>query len=70
MNLPYSIVQAKDARKTKQNIQKEGVGMSRRESYEQRTEELLNPIMEEYQFELVDVEYVKEGANWYLRANN
>ena len=68
MNLPYSIVQAKDARKTKQNIQKEGVGMSRRESYEQRTEELLNPIMEEYQFELVDVEYVKEGANWYLRA--
>lgn len=68
MNLPYSIVQAKDARKTKQNIQKEGVGMSRRELYEQRTEELLLPIIEKYHFELVDVEYVKEGGNWYLRA--
>lgn len=42
--------------------------MSRREVYEQKTEDLLKPIMEEYQFELVDVEYVKEGGNWYLRA--
>ena len=42
--------------------------MSRKESYEQRTEELLLPIIEECQFELVDVEYVKEGGNWYLRA--
>lgn len=42
--------------------------MSRKETYEQRTEELLLPIIEEYKFELVDVEYVKEGANWYLRA--
>lgn len=42
--------------------------MSRREVYEQKTEDLLKPIMEEYQFELVDVEYVKEGSNWYLRA--
>lgn len=42
--------------------------MSRREFYEQKTEDLLKPIMEEYQFELVDVEYVKEGGNWYLRA--
>lgn len=42
--------------------------MSRKETYEQRTEELLLPIIEEYQFELVDVEYVKEGTNWYLRA--
>ena len=42
--------------------------MSRREMYEQRTEKLLLPIIEEYQFELVDVEYVKEGGNWYLRA--
>lgn len=25
-------------------------------------------MMEEYGFELVDVEYVKEGSNWYLRA--
>ena len=42
--------------------------MTKREIYEQKTEELLNPIMEEYAFELVDVEYVKEGSNWYLRA--
>lgn len=42
--------------------------MSRREIYEQKTEELLKPIIEEYQFELVDVEYVKEGSEWYLRA--
>lgn len=42
--------------------------MSRRESYEQRTEEILIPIVEEYGFELVDVEYVKEGGTWYLRA--
>lgn len=42
--------------------------MSRREIYEQKTEELLQPIIEEYRFELVDVEYVKEGSEWYLRA--
>ena len=34
--------------------------MSKREDYEARTEQLLTPIMEENQFELVDVEYVKE----------
>ena len=38
--------------------------MSKREEYEQRTEKLLLPIVEEYQFELVDVEYVKEAGNW------
>lgn len=32
-----------------------------------RAEELATPIIEENDFELVDVEYVKEGANWYLR---
>ena len=42
--------------------------MSKREEYEQRTEKLLLPIVEEYQFELVDVEYVKEAGSWYLRA--
>ena len=42
--------------------------MSKRETYEQRTEELISPIIEQYQFELVDVEYVKEGGTWYLRA--
>ena len=42
--------------------------MSKREAYEARTEELITPILERMQFELVDVEYVKEGATWYLRA--
>jgi len=56
-------------RKPKQHkIEEEGAAMSRRELYEQKTEELLAPIIDEYQFELVDVEYVKEGGTWYLRA--
>ena len=42
--------------------------MTRHESYEQRTQELLLPIIEEHQFELVDVEFVKEAGTWYLRA--
>ena len=33
-----------------------------------RAEELAAPIIDENDFELVDVEYVKEGANWYLRV--
>lgn len=42
--------------------------MAKHEDYEKRTEELLGPLMEENSFELVDVEYVKEAGNWYLRA--
>lgn len=42
--------------------------MSKRETYEARTEELITPILERMNFELVDVEYVKEGGTWYLRA--
>ena len=42
--------------------------MSKKEIYEQQTEELILPIVEGQGFELVDVEYVKEGGNWYLRA--
>lgn len=42
--------------------------MAKREDYEQKTERLLLPIMERTGFELVDVEYVKEGGNYYLRA--
>lgn len=38
--------------------------MSRREEYEKRAEELLAPIVEQNEFELVDVEYVKEAGNW------
>ena len=42
--------------------------MTKREEYEQKTEQLLLPIIEKNNFELVDVEYVKEAGNWYLRA--
>ena len=34
----------------------------------ERVEELVTPIIDENDFELVDVEYVKDGANWYLRV--
>lgn len=46
---------------------KEAIFLGRREEYEKRTEELALPLVEENNFELVDVEYVKEGSNWYLR---
>lgn len=42
--------------------------MTKREEYEQKTEEILQPIIDANGFELVDVEYVKEGGTWYLRA--
>ena len=42
--------------------------MSKREDYENRTEELLTPIAEVSQVEIYDVEYVKEGSDYYLRA--
>ncbi|MFS0751810.1 ribosome maturation factor RimP [Oceanobacillus sp. 1P07AA] len=32
------------------------------------TEELVTPILEEKNLELVDIEYVKEGKNWFLRV--
>ena len=41
--------------------------MSKRETYEQKTEGLVTPIVLKNSFELVDVEYVKEAGNWYLR---
>ncbi len=41
--------------------------MTKTERYEEETTRLLLPIMEENHFELVDVEYVKEAGNWYLR---
>ncbi|MGC6174901.1 ribosome maturation factor RimP [Lacrimispora sp. 38-1] len=42
--------------------------MAKREEYEAKTESFLMPLMKENDFELVDVEYVKEAGNWYLRA--
>ena len=42
--------------------------MSKRETYESKTEALLVPIVERFGVEIYDVEYVKEGSDWYLRA--
>jgi ribosome maturation factor RimP len=42
--------------------------MAKHEVYEQKTEKLLEPVLQENGFTLYDVEYVKEGSNWYLRA--
>lgn len=42
--------------------------MSQREIFETKTEELLLPIVEKFGVEIYDVEYVKEGSDYYLRA--
>ena len=42
--------------------------MSKRETYEAKSEELLMPIAEANHVEIYDIEYVKEGSDWYLRA--
>lgn len=42
--------------------------MSRREDYEARTEGLLAPVAEANGVSIYDVEYVKEGSDYYLRA--
>ncbi|HLQ70293.1 MAG TPA: ribosome maturation factor RimP [Bacillota bacterium] len=34
----------------------------------QETEKLIMPILKENDMELVDIEYVKEGPNWFLRV--
>ena len=42
--------------------------MSRRETYEQRTEEILVPIAKQCGVLIYDVEFVKEAGENYLRA--
>jgi ribosome maturation factor RimP len=42
--------------------------LSKASEYEARTEALITPILTRLDFELVDVEYVREGSVWYLRA--
>lgn len=39
-----------------------------KKDYEQQTEQLLVPIVEAAGVSIYDVEYVKEGNEWYLRA--
>ena len=42
--------------------------MAKREAIEKRCEQLLEPILAERGFDLWDVEYVKEGKEYYLRV--
>lgn len=42
--------------------------MSKHQDYEQRTEALVTPVLEKYEYELVDVEFVKEAGSWHLRV--
>ena len=42
--------------------------MGRSESYEAKTGQLIQPLIDANNFELVDVEFVKEGSDWYLRV--
>jgi len=39
-----------------------------RQKIEDIVTEMVSPITEKNNFELVDVEFLKEGANWYLRV--
>lgn len=42
--------------------------MAKKDTYEERAEALLVPIAQANGCEIYDVEYVKEGSEWYLRA--
>ena len=42
--------------------------MSKSETYVKRTEEFLEKLSSELDFEVVDVEFVKEAGEHYLRA--
>ena len=68
---PTDTARAREFRKRNPNLRfstRKSEYMAKRDDYEQKTEALLLPIMERTGFELVDVEYVKEGSNYYLRA--
>lgn len=45
-----------------------GERMAKKDSYEERAEALLAPIVAANGCGIYDVEYVKEGSDWYLRA--
>ena len=49
------------------NYKKE-VDIGKREDYEAKTEQLIAPIIAANHVELFDVDYIKEGQDWYLRV--
>lgn len=42
--------------------------MAKHDEYESKATELIMPVIEAGNYELVDMEYVKEGSSYYLRA--
>lgn len=42
--------------------------MSKKDVYESQTEQYVEEIIKDTDLELYDVEYVKEGSEWYLRV--
>jgi len=38
-----------------------------RKEIEEIVTEIANPVVNKHSFELVDVEFIKEGSSWYLR---
>ena len=44
-----------------------GSYLSKHEEYEKKAEELITPVLAKYQYEFVDVEFVKEAGSWHLR---
>ncbi len=54
-------------RNQKDNGKRKGGITTKKAEIEQRTTELVMPIILENRLELVDVEYVKEGSDYYLR---
>ena len=40
--------------------------MGKRESYEAKTAQLIQPVVEANGVELFDVDYVKEGSDWFF----
>lgn len=50
------------------SVKKGKVIMSKKDVYESQTEQYVEDIIKETDLELYDVEYVKEGNEWYLRV--
>lgn len=44
------------------------ITMKKSREYEEKTKTLISPILDEYGFELTDIEFVKEGDMRYLRV--
>lgn len=42
--------------------------MGKHEGYESKTAELIAPVLEEAGVELYDIDFEKEGSDWYLRV--